>query len=409
MNPFKRVFCRVYQLAFRAAMPALPYREPERYDSVDWLEDFLRRIGSKAVLLVTDSFLKKNGMTGSFEALCRRMNIRCVVFDGTRPNPTVQNVEEARRMYIEGGCDCLAAIGGGSAIDCAKAVGARIAYPNRTLQQMKGTLKLFRKLPPVIAIPTTAGTGSEITPTAVLTDEKAKHKYTMNNFVLIPACAVHDPEMTRTLPPSLTATTGVDALTHAVEAYIGRSTSRETRRLALEAVKLIFENIEKAYHDGNDLEARRNMLMASYYAGSAFSKSYVGYVHAVAHSLGGQYNIPHGLANSVLLPYALEAYGKSVHKKLHALAVAAGAAGEKDSDEAAAKKFISAVRGLNARMGIPEKLQGIRRADISAMAAHADREGNPLYPVPVLMDAKALEKFYEMIADWSVSYDGAGD
>lgn len=189
-------------------------------------------------------------------------------------------------------------------------------------------------------------------------------EYTMNNFTFIPHYAVHDPKVTYTLPPHLTAATGMDALTHAVEAYIGRSTTGETRALAKETVKLVLENLENAYRDGNDHGARNNMLLAAYAAGVAFSKSYVGYIHAVAHSLGGQYSIPHGLANSVLMPYVLESYGKCVHKKLHELASVAGVATEEDTHMAGSTKFIYAIRQLNAAMGIPEKLSGIRKEDI---------------------------------------------
>ena len=253
----------------------------------------------------------------------------------------------------------------------------------------------------MIAIPTTAGTGSEVTVTAVITDSEVKHKYTMNNFTMIPSYAVLDPGVTYTLPPSLTATTGMDALTHAVEAYIGRSTSKETRALALEAVSLIFRNIEKAYADGTDHAARENMLHAAYKAGIAFSKSYVGYIHAVAHTLGGQYNTPHGLANYVLMPIVLEAYGETVHMKLHVLGIAAGVTSESDSHKEGAEKFIAAIHRLNRNMGIPEKLTGICKEDIPAMAAHAAKEANPLYPVPVLMDKKQLETFYYQVADWS--------
>ena len=259
---------------------------------------------------------------------------------------------------------------------------------------------MLKRIPPLIAIPTTAGTGSEATLAAVITDSELKHKYTINSFPLIPSHAVLDPAMTRTLPPSLTATTGMDALTHAVEAYIGRSTTRETRRLSLQAVRLIFENLESAYADGDNMTARAQMLNASYAAGVAFTRSYVGYVHALAHSLGGQYNTPHGLANAVLLPHVLSAYGSAAHKKLHDLANAAGVATPGCSDSEAAKRFIAAIRQMNARMGIPDTLPGIRREDIPLMASHADSEANPLYPVPVLMDAKELEKFYYLVAEW---------
>ena len=252
----------------------------------------------------------------------------------------------------------------------------------------------------LIAIPTTAGTGSEVTITAVITDDKKKHKYTMNNFTLIPSYAVLDPKVTYTLPPHLTATTGMDALTHVVEAYIGKSTSKETRRLSLEATKLIFENIEIAYNDGTNHLARENMLIAAYKAGIAFSKSYVGYIHAVAHSLGGQYNIPHGLANSVLMPIVLKEYGKSAYKKLYELGIAAGVVSKKDTYEAGAKKFIQAIIELNKRMNIPETLDGIKEKDIPIMAKHAAKEANPLYPVPKLMNKKELEQFYYKAANW---------
>jgi alcohol dehydrogenase class IV len=279
-------------------------------------------------------------------------------------------------------------------MDCAKAVGARIAYPHKTVNQMKGLLKVLKKIPTLIAVPTTAGTGSEVTITSVITNSEIKHKYTMNSFPLIPAYAVLDPEVTLTLPPHLTSTTGMDALTHAVEAYIGGSTTKETRAYAKEAVKLIFENLETAYADGKNEVARRNMLRAAYIAGIAFSKSYVGYVHAVAHTLGGQYNVPHGLANAVLMPIVLDEYGESAYEKLHQLAVASGIAKKSDDVAESAKRFIQEIRDMNKRMNIPSGFENIVPSDIPMMADHADAEANPLYPVPKLMDAKELEKLY---------------
>lgn len=398
MNPFKKAYCRVFQFAFHAVLPLLPYREPVIFDRIQSIPRLLKEKDTDSVLLVTDPGLRKAGATAPLEALLRENGIHCAVYDRTRANPTVHNVEEALSLYYDHGCQTLIAFGGGSSMDCAKAVGARVAYPRKSLGQLKGLLRVLRRIPDLIAIPTTAGTGSEVTVTAVITDSEKKHKYTMNDFTLIPRYAVHDPAVTYTLPPHLTATTGMDALTHAVEAYIGGSTSRETRRLAEEAVKLVFENLETAYRDGQNQTARKNMLRAAYAAGVAFSKSYVGYVHAVAHSLGGQYNIPHGLANSVLLPIVLENYGETVYDKLCKLAVTAGVAETWDTPKAGAEKFIAAIRELNRRMGIPEKLSGIRKADIPAMAKYADREANPLYPVPKLMDAKQLEQFYYKVS-----------
>ncbi len=400
MNIISKAYCRIFQFCFHLALPILPYREPKIYKNVEDIVKLLKKNKIQSVLFVTDSGLRNGGSTAFLEELFEKHSIYLAVYDKTCANPTVFNVEEARKIYIEKKCECIIAFGGGSSMDCAKAVGARIAYPKKEVNQLKGLLKVLRKIPVLIAIPTTAGTGSEVTITAVITDDKKKHKYTMNNFTLIPSYAVLDPKVTYTLPPHLTATTGMDALTHAVEAYIGKSTSKETRRLSLEATKLVFENIETAYNDGTNHLARENMLIAAYKAGIAFSKSYVGYIHAVAHSLGGQYNIPHGLANSVLMPIVLKEYGKSAYKKLYELGIAAGVVCKKDTYEIGAKKFIRAIIQLNKRMNIPETLDGIKEEDISVMAKHAAKEANPLYPVPKLMNKKELEQFYYKAANW---------
>ena len=392
----KKIGCRLFQAAFRLALPLLPYRAPEILSSCEEVGKACQKEGVSSVLIVTDGGILKNGLTHSLEAALEGSGIRYAVYGKTRPNPTVENVEEALSLYREAGCRGLIAIGGGSAMDCAKAVGARVAYPKKTLSKMGGVLRITRRLPLLIAIPTTAGTGSETTLAAVITE--GEKKYALMSFPLIPHYAVLDATLTRTLPPHLTATTGMDALTHAVEAYIGRSTTKETRRLALEAVALVFENLERAYEAGDDLRAREGMLLAAYKAGIAFSKSYVGYVHAVAHSLGGKYGIPHGLANAVLLPCVLEAYGTSASKKLCRLAVAAGVASKEDSAPAGAEKLIEAIRAMNGRMQIPSALSGIREEDIPALARHAEKEANPLYPVPRLMTAKELEAFYRAVS-----------
>jgi len=284
-------------------------------------------------------------------------------------------------------------------MDCAKAAGARIAKPRQSLAKMKGILKVHKRLPLLMAVPTTAGTGSETTLAAVITDAQTRYKYAINDFPLIPRYAVLDPKVTLSLPPFITATTGMDALTHAVEAYIGNSTTYGTRKDALLAVKLIFENIDTAYENGSDIDARRNMLHASFYAGCAFTKSYVGYVHAIAHSLGGEYNVPHGLANAVILPMLLEAYGKKIHKKLARLAVAAGLAQEDTPCDKAAGLFIQAVKDMKKRFGIGDQIPEIQETDIPKLAHYADKEANPLYPVPVLMDASELESFYHRLME----------
>ncbi len=392
MNLLRKLYCRTFQTCFRLALPVLPYRTPEVLSSVSDIPSLLREKGITSVLLVTDSSIRKLGLTARLESGITGSGIKLAVFDSTVANPTTDNVEDARRMYIQNGCQALIGFGGGSSIDAAKAVGARIAYPKKPLSAMKGILKVRRRIPLLIAVPTTAGTGSETTLATVIVESGSRHKYAINSFPLIPRYAVLDPEVTRSLPSSITATTGIDALTHAVEAFIGRSTSKDTREASLEAVSLIFANLPSAVRNGNDMEARANMLRASFLAGKAFTKSYVGYVHAVAHTLGGKYNTPHGLANAVLLPYVLKSYGRSAEKKLALLAEAIGITEGSGKRKAAA--FISRIEALEKEIGIPETLSGIKEEDIPALAKIAEKEANPLYPVPRLMEAKELEVFY---------------
>lgn len=394
MNPLTKIGCRIFQTGLRLVIPILPYRSPKVLSSVQEVPAVLKEKGISRVLLVTDGFLHLSGMLEPLKQALAENGIGCTVYDETVPNPTVWNVEMARERYLADGCQGLIGFGGGSAIDCAKAVGARIARPGKSISKMRGILKIWKRIPFLIAVPTTAGTGSETTLATVITDDKNGHKFPINDFPLIPRVAVLDPEMTRSLPPHMTSTTGMDALTHAIEAYIGGSTTKDTRENALKAVSIIAKNLETAYNDGNNMIARANMLQAAYLAGSAFSKSYVGYCHAVAHSLGGQYHTPHGLANAVLLPYVLEAYGASIYKKAKDIAIAMDIADAATPAETAAKALIARIRQMNRSMGIPEKLPGVQEADIPRLAAFAAKEANPLYPVPVLMDAKELERFY---------------
>ena len=394
MQILDQVYCRAFQTALRLAMPVLPYRDPKILRSTAEVPAELRSRGLDSVLIVTDSILYALGKTAPLERCLREAGIRCAVYSKTVSNPTVHNVEEARAVYLEHGCQALIGFGGGSAIDCAKAVGARIARPSKPVARMRGILKVLRPIPPLIAIPTTAGTGSEVTLATVITDSEHGYKFPINDFPLIPKVAVLDVENTRTMPPSMTATTGMDALTHAVEAFIGRSTTAATRSDALEATRLIFANLETAYRDGDNLEAREHLSTAAFLAGSAFTKSYVGYVHAVAHSLGGQYNVPHGLANAVLLPNVLAFYGEAAYQPLHRLAVVAGLTDANDSPRAGAERFIQAVRDMERRLDIPTTIPEIRREDVPRLARYADKEANPLYPVPVLLDAGELERFY---------------
>ena len=358
----------------------------------------LQKMGIRRALLVTDRFLYDSGAAARVGQVLSDAGVEYAVYYNVQPNPTVQVVNDciaaARTLQVQ----LLVALGGGSAIDTAKAASIVVACGG-TVEQYEGENKSSKPGLPIVAVNTTAGTGSETTLAAVITDDKSRHKNPINDFFLIPDYAVLDPKVTLSLPPFITATTGMDALTHAVEAYIGNSTTHGTRENALQAVKLIFENLDTAVEKGFDINARRNMLRASYYAGCAFTKSYVGYVHAVAHSLGGAYNVPHGLANAVLLPFVLEAYGPVVYPKLHALAIAAGLADKNTPDEEAAKTFIAAIQAMKKRYGIGDHIPEICEEDIPKLARYADKEGNPLYPVPVLMDSKELEQFYYLLME----------
>ena len=397
MNTLRKIYCRAFQKAFHIAIPFLPYRKPKIAGSVKELPEIIMRHKCTHVLIITDDGIMKLGLTRRLEKALKEAGIPYTIYDKTVANPTTVNVREALELYHKEGCDAIIGFGGGSSMDCAKAVGACAVKPNQSLAQMKGILKVHKKLPLLMAVPTTAGTGSETTLAAVITDADTRYKYAINDFPLIPRYAVLDPKVTLSLPPFITATTGMDALTHAVEAYIGNSTTIDTRRDALKAIKLIFENIDIAYEHGDNIQARRNMLHASFYAGCAFTKSYVGYVHAVAHSLGGQYNVPHGLANAILLPLVLREYGSCIDKKLHRLAIAAGLADKNTPDHEAAELFIRAIEEMKERLGIVNIVKEIQETDILKLAHYADKEANPLYPVPKLMDASELEKFYYML------------
>lgn len=398
MNVFGRLYCRAFQSVFRLVIPLLPYRQPKPLAGSAEAAALLKKEGKRRALIVTDANIYKLGLCSHIEEALKESGIAYSVFAETVANPTTANCEAAAKLFKDDGCDCIIAVGGGSAMDCAKGAGALIIKPGKTLLKMRGVLKVFGRLPLFIAVPTTAGTGSETTIAAVIVDDKTRDKFTIISFCLAPRYAILDPVMTTGLPPSVTATTGMDALTHAVEAYIGRSTTRLTRRLAVEAVKIIRANLYTAYTDGKNSQARRRMQYAAYCAGLAFTISYVGYVHAVAHSLGGKYNTPHGLANAVILPYVLKEYGPACRKRLARLARESGVADVTLNDEQAAECFIKFVENLNETMNIPSKLR-VDEGDIPELARHAAKEANPLYPVPRLMNARSLERIYRQIRE----------
>lgn len=395
MNGFRKLYCRAFQGIFKLALPLLPYRDPAILQKIDEIPGVLKENGRKKPLIVTDRSIHVLGLCTGLEESLKAEGMDYALFDEVVANPTTGNVAAALKLYRESCCDSLIAFGGGSPMDCAKGVGALIAKPKKTLDDLGGILKIRRKIPLLIAVPTTAGTGSETTLACVIVNSETRRKYAINDFPLIPAYAVLDESVTMTLPPSVVAQTGMDALTHAIEAYIGNSGNKSTRGDALEAMRLIFDNLEASYFE-KTAAARKAMLIASHKAGRAFSKAYVGYVHAIAHSLGGKYDTPHGLANAVILPVVLREYGKAIYRKLAQIAVYCALADETVSPEQGAEIVIRKIEALNEKFGIPRTLS-IREEDIAELAGYAEREANPLYPVPVLWDRVKLAELYRKI------------
>ncbi len=394
VNVAKKCFYRLSQKALMIAMCFMNWKEPELLKgegAVLKLPAFIKGKGLKKPLVVTDKGLMSLHLLDPLFEQLEKEGISYTVFDDVQPNPSIPNIENCKDCYLDNKCDCVIAFGGGSPMDCAKAALARVVNPKKTVRQMRGYLKVGKKIPPFFAVPTTAGTGSETTLAAVVSDPETHEKNAIADICLRPKYAVLDPKLTIGLPPHITSTTGMDAYTHAIEAYIGKSNVKSTKRYAIEATKLIHENLEKAYKDGKDIKARENMLYGSYLAGNAFTRAFVGYVHAIAHNLGGLYNTPHGLANAVILPYVLEWYGKAAHKKLAELADVIKITKPDMTYEEKAKLFIEDIKLMNKEMNIPEKFDFIKEEDVPTLVKRALKEGNPGYPVPRIMDEKDME------------------
>ena len=396
----KKIYYRTCQKVLKLGMCFMDWSEPtllEGDGSVLQLPKFIKDKGINKVLVVTDKGLMGLKLLDPMFDELKKQGVEYVVFDDVQPNPTIPNIENCKEAYIQNKCEGLIAFGGGSPMDCAKAAAARVVKPKQSVRKMRGYLKIHKKLPPFFAVPTTAGTGSETTLAAVVTDPETHEKNAICDTSLRPKYAVLDPSLTVGLPPHITSTTGMDAMTHAVEAYIGKSNVKSTIRYAEEATKLIHENLEKAYKNGKDLEARKNMLKGSFLAGSAFTRAFVGYVHAIAHNLGGMYNTPHGLANAVILPHVLEWYDMAAYPRLAKLADIIGITSENMSVEEKGRAFVEEIKRMNKEMNIPEKFDFIKEEDIPTLVKRALKEGNPGYPVPKIMNAEECEKVIRSI------------
>ena len=393
------LWCRTFQSVLKVGNYFMGYRMPQYLEGPGKIKElgaFLKEKGINDVLVVTGAGMVRRGqvqpMLDGFEA----NGIRYTLQTYTATDPTSDDVELGYKTYKENGCKSIVALGGGSRIDCAKGIAAKAVHPRKTVAQLQGLLKVHWPIPPFVAIPTTAGAGSETTVAAVITDSKTHRKAAINDPFLIPKYAVLDPELTVGLPPYTTATTGMDALAHAVEAYTNHTyNTKLENKLAKEAVKLIHDNILVAFEDGKNLEARQNMQRGAFYAGRAFTRGCVGYVHAIGHTLGGLYGVAHGLAMAVLLPHVMREFGASAHKRLAELAEVCGIGGRNEAEKA--NNFIRWIEETNEKMGLPSKFDVVQDKDIDQMITWAKKEANPLYPVPVIWARKDFRRLIESI------------
>ncbi|BDX06305.1 alcohol dehydrogenase [Planctobacterium marinum] len=347
----------------------------------------LKFMGVTRILIVTDEMLSKMGLLDAVKKQLEELNIGYVVFDKVVPDPGYQIVEDGVALGQNEHCDAVLGFGGGSSLDAAKVIAARMTNAV-SIKKLVGVLKVKNPPVPIFTIPTTAGTGSETTIAAVVSDPDTNQKTPVIDPKLVPVAASLDPDLMTGLPPHITAATGMDALTHAIESYISRHAAPDTDVYALSAVKMIMKYLPVAYEDGANLEAREAMALASFYAGAAFTKANLGYVHAIAHQFGAFYHTPHGLANAIVLPKVLDYSLPAASERLAQLAKATGLGGESDDEQALARKFVDSVKELNQKIGIPITLDKLKQEDIPAIAKGALKEAHYLYPVPRYMNFK---------------------
>lgn len=348
------------------------------------------QLGMKKILIVTDKVLVDIGLLKPLEDRLKTEGVEYVIYDGILPDPTYDQVETGLEILKNNHCEAVLAVGGGSPIDASKAIAAR-ATNDKSLEKMAGLFKLRKATLPFFAIPTTAGTGSEVTIVSVVSDPVTHKKTPIIDPKLVPMMAALDGSLMLGLPPSVTAATGMDALTHAIESFISVNATAETDAYGLAATRLIMENLETAVHDGKNFKARQNMAMASYYAGLAFTKASVGYVHAIAHHFGAYYSTPHGLANSIVLPYILDYSKDEIIDRLAQLAKVSGLQSGNENNKELADKFITQVRSMLKSFNIPSHLKDLKVSDIPEIAKSALEEAHLNYPVPKYMNQTTCE------------------
>ncbi len=368
-------------------------------DSCTELCDMIINEGATNVFIVTDEVLNKLGIPKKVTDYLDKNNIRYQLYDGITPDPTFAVVEEGLSITVNAKCDAIIAIGGGSVIDAAKMI-AMSQGNNCKPQKLIGILKARKPGVPLYCIPTTAGTGSEATLGAVVSDNDTHQKALSIDPRMIPLAAAIDPVIMKGMPPHITADTGIDVLTHALEAWMSANASVETDYYAASATKAVMHYLPIAYKNGDDLKAREEMGIAAHYGGIAFNKAGLGYVHAIAHQLGAHYSIPHGRANAIVLPYVLDINRKGSEKRLAKLARKIGVVenGQANkTDKELASYFIEQVRELIETVGINPTVKGMSENDFDDMAKAAAKEVSDTYAVPTYMPASGIKKILQKI------------
>lgn len=372
----------------------LPFPWPKTYEGQSGALELCRhmiRKGHKRVLFVTSNTPVRTGLVQPLIAELEQGGIQVTLFHNIQPDPTVQQIEEVVAIHKANQCDAVLVLGGGSAMDAAKIIAARARNPRKSILQMAGLFKVTWGMQPLYAIPTTAGTGSEVSIGAVVTDTDAQRKIPVMDIRLLPKAVALDGGLMVGVPAEMTAMTGMDALTHAVEAYISKNSVRATSAMALEAVKIVMADLEAVVADGSQVEARHRMARASYIAGKAFTQVGVGYVHAIAHNFGALYHLPHGKANAIIMPYVLEYSLPTSARRLAELAKACGLAPAMADDQAAARVFIDRIKAMNAKFGIPTGVVELKAGDIPRIAQNAREEARFTYAVPRYMTQEQCE------------------
>lgn len=393
LHAIEVLLLRIYMTIFKGVTAILPFKWPHTFEGPESSLALCRHIaaeGHSSVLIVTDAMLVKLGLLDKMQAELKQAGVNFVVYDGVLPDPTVEQIEAGYSLCQQHDCDAILAVGGGSSIDAAKMIGAR-AKNNKPIVKMTGLFRVWRGMLPLYAVPTTAGTGSEVTIAAVVSDPAQQRKLPAMDLKLMPTAASLDGALMTGLPAPITAATGMDALTHAVEAFISRNAMQRTDENAIEATQLIMANLERAFDEGSDLEARQNMARASHLAGMAFTQAGVGYVHAIAHNFGARYHVPHGLANAIVMPHVLDYSLVNCAPRLAKLAKECGIGPQGGDDQQLAQAFIARIRELNSKFGIPSTVEQLQPSDVAPIAQAALAEARFTYAVPRYMDQSKAE------------------